>query len=198
VQNFAQIERMAELVDLLDAALWSVFFLVPVGRGAGSQRLSAAQYEEAFERLWQQSLRRSYAIKTTEAPHYRRFAIQHQLRREGLRSDSVPHPYVPHGVNDGKGVMFVSHTGEIYPSGFLPIVCGTFPEDGVVNVYQRAPLFRRLRKADRLEGKCRLCEFRHICGGSRARAYAVTGNPFAEEPDCVYEPASLAADGRSP
>jgi radical SAM protein with 4Fe4S-binding SPASM domain len=96
--------------------------------------------------------------------------------------------YVPLGVNDGKGVMFVSHTGEVYPSGFMPIVCGRYPAMHVARIYQDSPVFRALRNADRLEGKCRVCEFRHVCGGSRARAYAVTGNPFAEEPDCSYFP----------
>lgn len=190
--NVGQIERMAEMVEALDVVLWSVFFLVPVGRAAESQRLTAEQYEEAFELLWQESLRRSYAIKTTEAPHFRRFAIQHQLRADKHRTGSIPRPYVPFGVNDGKGVMFVSHTGAVCPSGFLPVICGIFPQEHLTRIYQHAPLFRKLREADRLEGKCRVCEFRHICGGSRARAYAVTGNAFAEEPDCGYVPAAMS------
>jgi radical SAM protein with 4Fe4S-binding SPASM domain len=86
--------------------------------------------------------------------------------------------------------MFISHTGLIHPSGFLPIMCGMFPFNDPVVVYQDSPLFRRLRDADRLQGKCGVCEFRKICGGSRARAFAVTGNPFASEPDCVYTPRS--------
>jgi radical SAM protein with 4Fe4S-binding SPASM domain len=87
--------------------------------------------------------------------------------------------------------MFVSHLGLIFPSGFMPIYCGVFPRDHLMRVYQESPLFRALRDADRLEGKCRQCEFRKICGGSRARAFAVTGNPHAQEPDCAYVPASL-------
>jgi radical SAM protein with 4Fe4S-binding SPASM domain len=96
----------------------------------------------------------------------------------------------PLGVNDGKGVMFVGHTGTIYPSGFLPVVCGVYPFAHVVRVYQQSPIFRALRQPDSLEGKCGICEFRNICGGSRARAYALTGNLFAQEPDCVYQPAA--------
>jgi radical SAM protein with 4Fe4S-binding SPASM domain len=95
------------------------------------------------------------------------------------------------GVNDGNGVMFISHVGKIYPSGFMPMFCGRFPAAHVVKVYQNSPVFRSLRDVDRLEGKCSLCEFRQICGGSRARAYAVTGNPFAEEPDCAYVPGEM-------
>jgi radical SAM protein with 4Fe4S-binding SPASM domain len=92
------------------------------------------------------------------------------------------------GTNDGKGVMFISHTGEIYPSGFLPIQCGQFPFDSVVRVYQESALFRALRDGERLGGKCGACEFRNVCGGSRARSFALTGDALAAEPDCAYQP----------
>ena len=92
-------------------------------------------------------------------------------------------------MTDGKGIMFVAHTGEIFPAGFLPLCCGRFPADSVVDVYQNHPTFRALRDPDHFKGKCGYCEFRAICGGSRARAYAVTGDPLETEPDCAYEPA---------
>jgi radical SAM protein with 4Fe4S-binding SPASM domain len=95
-------------------------------------------------------------------------------------------------VNDGKGVMFVGHTGIIQPSGFLPITCGRFPEEHLVEVYTSSSIFQSLRDPERLEGKCSYCEYRQICGGSRARAYAVTGNMFAQEPDCLYRPRNAA------
>ncbi|MFO0915240.1 MAG: radical SAM protein [Pirellulales bacterium] len=187
--NLPQIEAMADKFSEFGIALWSVFFLIPVGRGNQLARLSAAQCEEAFARLWRQSLSQPYMIKTTEAPHYRRYVIQHQLERRGEGGDGRPRPFVPGGVNDGKGVMFVSHAGLVYPSGFLPIVCGLFPLQHLVRIYQESPILRSLRDTSRLEGKCGRCEFRNICGGSRARAFAVTGNLFAEEPDCCYQPA---------
>jgi AdoMet-dependent heme synthase len=183
--NVAQIDRMAGRFADLDIGMWSLFFLVPVGRARHLPRLTADECEAAFARLWRQSQRQPYRIKTTEAPHYRRFAIQHQ--RADI--DDRPIPYISRGVNDGKGVMFIGHTGLVHPSGFLPIVCGIYPLSHVVRVYQDSPIFRALRDANRLEGKCRVCEFRHVCGGSRARAYAVTGNLFAQEPDCNYRPA---------
>ncbi|MCS7306452.1 MAG: hypothetical protein NZ602_15255, partial [Thermoguttaceae bacterium] len=96
----------------------------------------------------------------------------------------------PLGVWDGRGVMFVSHIGQIFPSGFLPIECGRFPNDSVVETYQKHPLFQALRQPDRFGGKCGRCEYRYICGGSRARAYAVTGDPLGPEPDCIYVPGS--------
>lgn len=189
--NFEQIESLAALLARCDIMMWSVFFLVPVGRAAGAARLTAEQCETTFARLWKESQRQDYAIKTTEAPHYRRYVIQHQHHAASGGGRSAPTGYVPMGVNDGKGVMFVSHVGLIHPSGFMPIVCGMFPLDHVVHVYQQSPVFRKLRDSGNLEGKCHVCEFRNLCGGSRARAYAVTGNPLAQEPDCSYLPSAM-------
>lgn len=189
--NVGQIERMARMLARLDIVLWSVFFQVPVGRAAALPRLNAEECEAAFARLWRESQQQPYAIKTTEAPHYRRYAIQHQLARSRSGGHpATPASYVSRGVNDGKGILFVSHAGLVHPSGFLPIVGGVFPQQSLVQIYQNSPIFRALRDADRLEGKCHVCEFRHICGGSRARAFAVTENLFAEDPDCSYTPAA--------
>lgn len=191
-----QIEPLADLLAERHIAMWSVFFLVPVGRAEHAPRLTARQCEAAFARLWEQSQRQPYLIKTTEAPHYRRFLLQ---RRQEMASHnavvaagSPPPAFKSLYVNDGKGVMFVSHRGDIHPSGFLPIDCGRFPRDSVVRAYQSSPVFRTLRDADLLQGKCHVCEFRSVCGGSRARAYAVTGDPLAEEPDCDYIPAAIS------
>ncbi|MEX0819829.1 MAG: TIGR04053 family radical SAM/SPASM domain-containing protein [Pirellulaceae bacterium] len=188
-ENWHQIDAMAELLAHEGIVLWSVFFVVPVGRAAENYCLSGIETEAAFTRLWAQSQRQSYLIKTTEAPHYRRF-VRQQLKSSASddgRRQRADHA-VPTGLNDGKGIMFVSHTGMIHPSGFMPIVCGMFPFEHVVRVYQDSPIFRGLRDADRLEGKCLACEYRNLCGGSRARAYAATGNPFAQEPTCIYSP----------
>lgn len=193
--NWHHIDRLAELLANEGIVLWSVFFVVPVGRAAENYCLSATETEAVFEMLWAQSKRNNYLIKTTEAPHYRRF-VQQQLKASKAQPGQSRQPGrgVPTGLNDGKGVMFVSHTGMIHPSGFMPIVCGVFPFEHVVRVYQESPIFRGLRDAERLEGKCGACEYRNLCGGSRARAYATTGNPFAEEPTCVYVPCAYEAD----
>ncbi len=186
--NAGQIETMAERFDRLGIALWSVFFLVPVGRGDQLPRLDAHQCELAFEKLRWESQRRRYMIKSTEAPHYRRYLIQHQPSKTSQSAESPARPFVPMGVNDGKGILFVSHAGLVHPSGFMPIVCGLFPHQHLVRIYQDSPIFQMLRSSDRLQGKCGKCEFRNVCGGSRARAYALTGNIMAEEPDCAYQP----------
>ena len=191
--NVNQIDALAELLARERIVLWSLFFIVPVGRATEGERLSPQQYEDVFERLWRQSQQQPFAIKTTEAMHYRRYVMQRR-KEHAVDYSKMSVRYTrrtPLGINDGKGVMFVSHSGLIHPSGFMPIVCGAFPHNSVVRVYQSSPVFRRLRDANRLEGRCGVCEYRTICGGSRARAYALTGNPFAEEPDCVYIPQAM-------
>ncbi|WP_146414920.1 radical SAM protein [Crateriforma conspicua] len=185
--NVHQIEAMGDRFASLDIALWSVFFLIPVGRATEMARLNADECESAFARLLQQSKTQPFMVKTTEAPHYRRHVIQNTKKKTDGPSSRG---FIPAGVNDGKGVMFVSHTGEIFPTGFLPIHCGKFPTDSVVQTYQNSPTFQMLRDSDRLGGKCGVCEFRNVCGGSRARAFGVTGDAMAAEPDCNYIPES--------
>jgi len=192
-RNFDQIDAMAELLRSQQIAMWSVFFLIPVGRGVEQERIAPAQYEVAFEKLWHHQQTQPYGVKTTEAPHYRRYVLQQggdPLAGPRGSRDSGRHRghRAPLGVGDGKGVMFISHTGEIYPAGFLPLVCGRFPNDSVVEVYQNHPTFLALRDPDQFGGNCGICEFRYVCGGSRARAFGVTGDPLATEPDCVYVP----------
>ena len=192
-RNVEQVDAMAEFIADLDIILWSVFFLVPVGRGVAGQRIAPEQYEEVFERLWHHAETKPYSIKTTEAHHYRRFVLQRGGNPQRGTGELAEHAdrvqRAPLGVSDGKGCMFVSHIGQIFPSGFLPIEAGRFPRDSVVEVYQDSPIFKQLRDPDGFGGKCGRCEFRQICGGSRARAYAVTGDYLAAEPDCVYQPA---------
>ncbi len=136
---------------------------------------------ELFLRLQKHSETAPHDIKTTEGQHYR--------RGPGSRRRIRPRPGARRlGINDGKGFVFISHTGDIQPSGFLPITAGNVRQDELIDVYRNAPLFRNLRDTSRLEGKCGLCEFKNICGGSRARAFAMTGSPFGAEPLCAYQP----------
>ncbi|MHB9078471.1 MAG: TIGR04053 family radical SAM/SPASM domain-containing protein [Pirellulaceae bacterium] len=188
--NVHQIDSLAEMLSGQGIVLWSVFFLVPVGRGEQLERISPQQYEEVFERLWHHAQRQPYGIKTTEAPHYRRFVLQRRGDPQQYPGAAVSRQpqRAPLGINDGRGVMFVSHQGVLYPSGFLPVACGRFPRDSIVDIYRHNPWFQALRDANRLQGKCGHCEFRHICGGSRARSFAVTGDLLAAEPDCAFLP----------
>jgi radical SAM protein len=189
-RNLGRLERIADLVAENGAKLWSVFFLVVTGRALLSDDLEAEEYESVFARLHAISLNAPFGLKTTETQHYRRYIAR--LRQPGATSHaSALRRQI--GINDGKGLVFVSHTGDICPSGFLPLVAGNVRRNSLVDVYRHAPLFVTLRDDDRLEGKCGNCEYRKICGGSRARAYAMTGNYLAEEPRCVYQPACASA-----
>ncbi|MGQ9503979.1 MAG: TIGR04053 family radical SAM/SPASM domain-containing protein [Thermogutta sp.] len=190
-RNVDQIDAMADLLRNFGIHMWSVFFLVPVGRGIFEERISPEEYEQVFARLWFHAQHQPYALKSTEAPHYRRFVLEALRREENERDDrDVGYRLAKRltiGIGDGKGIMFVSHIGEIYPAGFLPLVCGRFPRDSIVDIYQNHKVFRELRDPELLRGKCGTCAYRAICGGSRARAYAVTGDYLAAEPDCVFQ-----------
>lgn len=208
--NVGELEEIAEMLEPCGLALWSVFFLVPVGRALADARISPEQYEEVFALLARESHRRSFAIKTTEAPHYRRFVMQERkIERRRSRESAVTaktEPVVPAtiqagmmGTNDGNGVLFIGHTGLIQPSGFLPQPCGRFPSQSVVDVYQNHPLFRALRDSAGFSGKCGVCEFRSLCGGSRARAFALSGgDPLSSDPDCLYEPPAWTRQQKRP
>ncbi len=199
-RNMHQVDAIAELLAARGIAMWAAFFLVPVGRGIEEERITPEEYEIVFERLWHHARRQPYAVKTTEAPHYRRYVMQQggnplagPKASTALEAASARGHRAPLGVIDGKGIMFVGQNGEIYPAGFLPICCGHFPRDSVVEIYQHHPTFRALRDVDHFKGKCGVCEYRQACGGSRARAYALTGDYLESDPDCAYVPRSMAA-----
>jgi radical SAM protein len=195
-RNIAEINDLVALMESLQITLWSVFFLVPTGRGKLDDLLNADEFEQVFAKIYSLSKTASFDIKTTEAQHYRRFLLQQRVteRRAGTEmftnaqkvADAVGR--APRGLNDGKGFVFVSHTGDIFPSGFLPLSAGNISQQELGIIYRESPLFQILRDTSKLEGKCGSCEFKEICGGSRARAYALTGNPNAEEPCCAYMP----------
>jgi radical SAM protein len=187
-RNLKRLGEIAALVRRSGARLWSVFFLVTTGRALVQDDLGAEEYEDVFQFLYELSKTAPFDIKTTEAQHYRRYVAQRR-KAEGGSATANPGPIGRQaGINDGKGLVFVSHTGEIYPSGFLPVSAGNIRRDSLVNVYRYSPLFLALRDADRLGGKCGECEFRNLCGGSRSRAYALAGDFLAAEQRCVYQP----------
>ncbi len=187
-ENVGELPRIAELVGQLDVELFSVFFVVPTGRARGGNALDPGEIESVLDWLAERSDTFGFDVKTTAAPQFRRVLLQHKVRRQeivGIR-DGIGR--APRGVNDGSGIAFVSHEGEVFPSGFLPIRCGNVRDEGLTAIYRDHPLFRSLRDADQLGGKCGRCEFRFVCGGSRARAFAVEGDALAADPGCVYEP----------
>lgn len=192
--NRQGLAEIAALAGELDATLWSVFFLVATGRAVREDDLSAEEYEEVFAYLYELSKNAPFDIKTTEAQHYRRFVAQ-QRKLEGRRKTASTRAdlIARHaGINDGKGLVFVSHTGEIYPSGFLPLKAGNVRDESLAEVYRSHPLFQDLRAPGQFSGKCGVCEYRNLCGGSRSRAYALEGDHLGSDPRCVYQPTALS------
>lgn len=171
-------DRMVEI----EPALWNLFFLVPTGRGRREAMLEPEATERLLERLADFQQEAPFAVKTTEAPQFRRVALQRWRARGGHCRPSTL------GVGDGRGFVFISHRGEVFPSGFLPIPCGNIRERSLSSIYRHHYVFRQLRDPDQLKGKCGRCEFRTLCGGSRARAFAVSGDYLAPEPTCPYQP----------
>lgn len=183
------LRAMAERVGGFPLALWAVFFLIQTGRGASLDQITDDECEAVLAWLDELSMTVPFGIKTTEAPHFRRVMAQRGapegpalFRRPGLRA--------PRAVNDGNGFVFVDHTGAICPSGFLPMPRGNVRQGTLVDVYRHDAVFVKLRDPDALDGRCGACEFRHVCGGSRSRAFAESGNAFASDPLCAYQPPS--------
>lgn len=179
------LDGLRTLVGDLDAVLWSVFFLVPVGRGVVLDPLDPDAAERVMDWLVEVEQTSPFGIKTTEAPQYRRVRAQHRARAGDDYDDPIGRSA---GIIAGDGFAFISHTGEVFPSGFLPHYVGSVREESIVDIYRKAPLMQRLRDRDGLRGKCGACEFRHACGGSRSRAFAYTGDPLESDPLCPYRP----------
>ena len=196
--NHLLLPEMVPFVEEVGAVQWSVFFLVPTGRAQAKWLITAEEHERLFNWLYDLSLDAPFDIKATAAPMYRRVAIQRRkaemkdgqsvtFQGAGFQyADGLHRP--TKGVNDGNGFLFISHLGEIMPSGFLPISAGDVRNDDVVDVYRNASIFRDLRDYSKLKGKCGICDFRDVCGGQRGRAFGITGDYLETDPSCLYEP----------
>ncbi|MCU4975665.1 TIGR04053 family radical SAM/SPASM domain-containing protein [Halobacteria archaeon AArc-m2/3/4] len=180
------------LLRELGVVMWSVFFLVPIGRGRILEPVGPETADAVMSWLHEVSQSEPFGLKTTEAPQYRRVGLERRRAEradgqcdgettdDGLRRRS--------GIVAGDGFAFVSHTGEVYPSGFLPKSAGNVREQPITDLYRDSPLFRSLRDRDQLEGKCGACPYRNVCGGSRSRANAYFDDPLASDPLCPFVP----------
>ena len=178
-----------ELLKEFGIARWSLFFLISVGRGKVLQPLSAEEGEKLMGWIYETSCIAPFTVATTEAPSYRRVALEH-MKAEGMSGEEIKRSpsFRSFGIRDGHGIVFVSHTGEITPAGFLPLTVGNIRQDRLADVYRNAPAFRVLHDPTSFEGRCGNCEYHMLCGGSRARAFEATGNAFASDPFCTHEP----------
>ncbi len=204
--NAHLLSEMAAWVRELGVSFWEVFFLVPVGRGEAIDRLDGHRVEALFAQLYDIAREVDFVVKIAEAQHYRRFVTTKLLEQHGagqqtgaavsrlLERKSGPRQGMgqsPRAVNSGRGFCFVDHQGNVQPSGFLPLTAGNVRDSGIADIYRNSELFRSLRDPSRLLGRCGRCEFAELCGGSRSRAWAITGNLFATDPWCAYEPGQI-------
>ncbi len=196
--NVDILDEMVPFLQEVGAVQWSLFFLVPTGRAQAENMISPEQHERVFNWLYDLSKNAPFDIKATAAPMYRRVAIERKRMEQdsgtpvtfqgaGFQyADGLNRP--TRGVNDGNGFLFISHIGEIQPSGFLPIAAGNVRTDDVVDVYRHSQIFTDLRTPDKIKGRCGICEYRDVCGGQRGRAYGVTGDYLESDPACLYIP----------
>ena len=188
-QTVDDLPAIYELLKAKRIMRWSLFFLIAVGRGKALHEMPADQAEAMMEWVYDISMESPFAIKTTEAPSYRRVALN-LMKAEGKTMEEIHKIPLGHGfgIRDGHGVVFISNKGEICPAGFLPLSAGNICYESLVDVYRNSELFRALHDPHTFHGKCGVCEYHNICGGSRARAYAHTGDPLASDPVCTYVP----------
>ena len=190
--NQQELPELFEIASYQDIALWSVFIVVPTGRADVNALMTPVAHEKVYQWLADKALdpKTPFDIKTTAGqPYYRVLA---QKRSAGKAPQANSGLRAPAGVNDGKGFCFIDHEGNIQPSGFLPLTCGNIRTHNVGNIYRDHPTFRHLRNPHTLTGKCGRCEYNTICGGSRSRSYGLTGNPFASDETCLYQPKTIA------
>ncbi|NLT54767.1 MAG: TIGR04053 family radical SAM/SPASM domain-containing protein [Actinomycetales bacterium] len=210
--NVEELPDVAAILAETGAHIWEVFFLVHVGRGVATGALSPAEHEDVCHLLYD-AAHHGFVVRTVEAPFFRRVVAQRRgdgdrpqdappetalYRRLRARLDEALGPPTARpaahtaATRDGKGIVFVAHDGEVYPAGFLPLGLGRVTERSLRDIYVDDERFRALRAAD-FRGRCGRCEYADLCGGSRARAYAASGDLLGEDPACAYRPAETLA-----
>lgn len=189
--NVDQLSDIVALVPDLGAVEHHVFMFVPTGRGVkmADESLGAQAYEQVLRWLADVQKTSPIHIQVTCAPHYQRVLRQTGCVTEGKEGSRRRGG----GCLAGTAFAFVSSEGEVFPCGYLPIPAGDIRITPFPEIWRSASLFRALRERSRLEGRCGVCEYRRVCGGCRARAYAVSGQVFDEEPYCTHEPTKLRA-----
>jgi len=191
-KSYDELPYLAKLLKDLGVKVWEVFFLIPVGRGTVELDIPKEKYKDVIDFLVETS-RYDLVVRTVEAPFFRRAKLEYngsdneliRKLRELLGEAKKPVDKSIMPTRDGAGVLFVGYNGDIYPSGFLPLRLGNVRNDSIVDVYRHSELLNMI-KAGKLKGKCGVCAYASVCGGSRARAYAVYDDPLAEDPACPY------------
>lgn len=194
--NVDQFEDIYKLALSLGADALHIFMLVPVGCGvqiADDQMIEPEKYEYVLNKLYDKAKESKIHIKATCAPHYFRI-MRERARKEGITISPKTHGMaaMTKGCLAGTAVCFVSHKGEVFPCGYLPVIVGNVKTTNIRDIWNSSAIFTNLRDSSLLEGKCGVCEYKKVCEGCRARAFYDTGNYMAEEPYCIYQPKNLS------
>ena len=188
-ETLADLPAIYDLLRDMDIMRWSLFMLITTGRGSALREVTPVESERLNAWLFDLSRTAPFQVKTTEATHYRRLAIR-EMHATGMDDEAILRTSVGRGfgIRDGNGIVFVAHDGTVNPSGFLPIPLGNVREASIVDLYRDHPVMRDLRNPEGIKGRCGMCEYARVCGGSRARAWAWTGDPLESDPLCPYVP----------
>jgi len=202
------VKELPELLKLLlekKVKTWEVFALIKTGRGIDREDLEASEYEDVMNFL-EFASRYGITVRTVEAPFFRRVLIEREngdYSGGALFNDLVERTRHllgdPTGrvkghtsyTRDGKGIIFVAHNGDVNPSGFLPLSLGNVKDEGIVSIYRNNEILRKIRDPSNFGGRCGVCEYGDICGGSRARAFSYFNDLFQEDPKCIYIPKAM-------
>ena len=206
-ENVHQLADIVLILKELGIRTWEVFFLITVGRGQEMKELRPEQYEDVCNFLADVT-RYGFTVRTVEAPFFRRIVAERrssgkqvaersalysqfseELRRH-LGQPSFDYSGTGLPTRDGKGIIFVAQNGDVYPSGFLPYSVGSVRSQSIRYIYRNSETLIAIREGQ-FSGKCGVCEYRDVCGGSRARAYSRYGDVLAEDPACIYTPAAM-------
>lgn len=192
--NLGSFKNIFELCQSIGACAWHIFLLVPTGRGKGlaDQVISAKEYEDVLHWFYEFRKSTKMHLKATCAPHYYRI-MRECAHEDGL--DVNPQNFgmdaLTRGCLGGIGFCFISHVGQVQPCGYLPLNCGNIREKTFPQIWRESEWFLKFRDKSCYEGKCGVCEYHKVCGGCRARAMSMTGNPMGEEPLCAYLPKKI-------
>lgn len=201
-RNHNEIRKIAEKIKLYPLVLWNLVLSV----AKTEEQLSACDCELLFQWLYDFSKTVPFDIKTTSGQHFNRVIIQNKRRESKIAGNYIHFAdallrgtegpkggmeRAPYSVNDGKGMLFISESGNVYPSAMFPVNIGHVREHSLQKIYRESLLLKKLKNSDLLKDKCGVCEYRNVCGGNRARAYFLTGNYLASDPSCIYTPTKI-------
>ncbi|WP_417914646.1 radical SAM protein [Candidatus Electronema sp. JM] len=194
-RNKEEAPKLYELVKKLGATAWYLFMIVPTGRGEEimEELIPASEYEDILN--WHYDMEKEepeLLVRPTCAPQYYRIVLQ-RAKQDG---DKFKRRSLQFSTGGSKGclagqlICLIDVDGNVLPCSYFPKAAGNIRQQRFQEIWEQSPLFLELRNFKGYKGNCGRCEYVNVCGGCRARAYAVSGDYLAQEPFCAYQPRS--------